>query len=208
MTYLCHASLYRPRVGASPAEPGTSYVVLCIEPATAARSSLAPAGLPAPCRAMIQAFGHPRYIAHGCGWGRYITHGFLWIGPLLHPHPLRYITHRGLRNISANQGLRTNIHSRNPRARLLTRNFFNAGACAHRYDGVGDPRYFKAAPAEAGGNRPARELRSLLSCSGYACAAGSTSLGACRPQNRLRAVSAPPLVYPESEGAGREAWST
>lgn len=72
----------------------------------------------------------------------------------------------------------------------------------------------KNAPAEAGEGQSARELRSLLSCFGYAYAADSTSLVACGPQNRLTAVPAPLLVIqkrrlesaPLRSGKGKQAF--
>lgn len=71
----------------------------------------------------------------------------------------------------------------------------------------------KNAPAEAGERQSARELRSLLSCFGFAYAADSTSLVACGPQNRLTAVPAPLLAIqkrrlesaPLRSGKGKQA---
>ena len=54
------------------------------------------------------------------------------------------------------------------------------------------PKNTKNAPTKVGKNQSARELRSLLSCYGFAFAADSTSLVAFGPQNRLTPVSAPP----------------
>ena len=82
-----------------------------------------------------------------------------------------------------------------------------------RYRADGPRREPKNAPAEAGERQSARELRSLLSCFGYAYAADSTSLVACGPQNRLTAVPAPLLAIqkrrlesaPLRSGKGKQA---
>ena len=65
--------------------------------------------------------------------------------------------------------------------------------------GVKGPQW-KNSAREGGRRQSAGELRSPLSRCGFAFAPDSTPLGACGPQNRLEAVSAPPLGYPERGG--------
>jgi len=86
--------------------------------------------------------------------------------------------------------------SRCQRAKALHKCPPKGGERRYRADG---PR--RKNSARGGGRRQsAGELRSPLSRYGFAFAPDSTPLGACGPQNRLVAVLAPPLGYPEREG--------
>jgi len=114
---------------------------------------------------------------------------------VLRIEPLRVSPPSGFQRL-AELGTGIAFLSRWRRAKALDKCPPEGGERRYRADG---PRW-KNSARRGGRRQSAGELRSPLSRCGFAFAPDSTPLGACGPQNRLEAVSAPPLGYPEREG--------